>query len=145
MSCMCATPSPDAMSQYLKPRITSSSTRSHYRVVRIDPSSSSLDMFSSHSSRWTRHQLDPGFTRGFDLCRRHFVYLRGVLYSIASSGDQLLCIHLNTATVQSRSFQLPDSDNKSQACLGVSMETLCYFYRHDDWWVQYVSCLVLWW
>lgn len=106
---------------------------SHCRVVRIDPSSSSLDMFSSQSCRWARHQLDPDFTQGFDLCRRHFVYLRGVLYSIASSGDQLLCIHLNTATVQSRSFQLPDSVScQSQACLGVSMETLCYFYRHDE-------------
>ncbi|KAB2631239.1 hypothetical protein D8674_008758 [Pyrus ussuriensis x Pyrus communis] len=77
----------------------------HYRVVRISyfhsqqqPTSitttTPMDIFSSHSRQWVRHglRLDPTFVEGFKrfkLCRKFF-YLRGVLYSLATSGKILL-------------------------------------------------------
>ncbi|KAM1749498.1 hypothetical protein ACFX12_010363 [Malus domestica] len=125
----------------------------HYRVVRIDyfhsqqqPTSitttTPMDIFSSHSRQWVRHglRLDPAFVEGFKrfkLCRKFF-YLRGVLYSLATSG-KLLCIDLNT--VEARAFQLPprpvleeedhDDDDKTMVgcLLGVSMDLVCYVNR----------------
>ncbi|CAN6575739.1 unnamed protein product [Malus baccata var. baccata] len=125
----------------------------HYRVVRIDyfhsqqqttsiTTTTSIDIFSSHSRQWVRHglRLDPAFVEGFKrfkLCRKFF-YLRGVLYSLATSG-KLLCIDLNT--VEARAFQLPprpvleeedhDDDDKTMVgcLLGVSMDLVCYVNR----------------
>ncbi|XP_068340020.1 uncharacterized protein [Pyrus communis] len=125
----------------------------HYRVVRISyfhsqqqPTSitttTPMDIFSSHSRQWVRHglRLDPTFVEGFKrfkLCRKFF-YLRGVLYSLATSG-KILCIDLNT--VEARALQLPprpvleeedhDDDDKTMVgCLvGVSMDLVCYVNR----------------
>ncbi|CAN6587777.1 unnamed protein product [Malus baccata var. baccata] len=115
----------------------------------------SIDIFSSQSRQWVRHglRLDPAFVEGFKrfkLCRKFF-YLRGVLYSLATSG-KLLCIDLNT--VEARAFQLPprpvleeedhDDDDKTMVgcLLGVSMDLVCYvncdasdnfyFWSYDD-------------
>ncbi|KAM1807081.1 hypothetical protein ACFX11_030139 [Malus domestica] len=123
----------------------------HYRVVRIDfsqqpasstPSPTSLDMdiFSSQYRQWVRHglQLDPIFIEGFKsfkLCR-HFVYLRGVLYSLANS-RKLLCIDLNS--IKACALELPyvaeDADDHMgamMACLGVSMGKVCYVRRESS-------------
>ncbi|KAL6273904.1 hypothetical protein ACE6H2_024596 [Prunus campanulata] len=124
----------------------------HYKVVRIDysqqqpycssTSTSSLtlmimDVFLSQSGEWVRHelQLNPMFIEGFkssQVCS-HFVYLRGVLYSLASS-RKLLCIDLNI--VQARALELPhvpedDEDDITMGCLGVSMDLVCYV-KHDS-------------
>ncbi|BBH08542.1 F-box family protein, partial [Prunus dulcis] len=131
----------------------------HFRVVRIDysrqltslkststPLDMVMDIFSSQSRQWVRHglQLDPMFIEGFKtfkLCR-HFVYLRGVLYSLTSSG-KILCIDLNT--IKARAFDLPHGpedddadDNKMGAttmgmgCLGISRGLVCYVKRDSS-------------
>ncbi|BFG40174.1 hypothetical protein CerSpe_264530 [Prunus speciosa] len=132
----------------------------HFRVVRIDysrqmtslnstststPLDMVMDIFSSRLRQWVRHglQLDPMFIEGFKtfkLCR-HFVYLRGVLYSLTSSG-KILCIDLNT--IKARAFDLPhgpeddDADDKMGAttmgmgCLGISRGLVCYVKRDSS-------------
>ncbi|KAM1529331.1 hypothetical protein ACFX1Z_018549 [Malus domestica] len=122
----------------------------HYRIVRIDysPQSKSsgcpvptptptltlmMDIFSSQSGQWARRglQLDPNFVDGFKTSKvcRHFVYLRGVLYGLASS-QKVLCIDLNT--VKARAFELPrvlgddDKTGATMGCLGVSKDLVCY-------------------
>ncbi|TQE03771.1 hypothetical protein C1H46_010578 [Malus baccata] len=123
----------------------------HYRVVRIDfsqqpasstPSPTALDMdiFSSQYRQWVRHglQLDPIFIEGFKsfkLCRQ-FVYLRGVLYSLANSG-KLLSVDLNS--IKACALELPcvaeDTDDHMgamMACLGVSMGKVCYVRRESS-------------
>ncbi|VVA09687.1 PREDICTED: F-box [Prunus dulcis] len=130
----------------------------HYRVVRIDYSQQQsccystltsnstltqtlvhIDIFSSQSGEWIRHglQLDPMFIEGFKSSKfcSHFVYLRRAIYSLACSG-KLLCIDLNT--IKARAFELPhvseDDDNHdvTMACLGVSMELVCYIKRDSS-------------
>ncbi|PQQ04143.1 uncharacterized protein Pyn_20258 [Prunus yedoensis var. nudiflora] len=124
----------------------------HYRVVRIDysqqqPYCSStststltlfMDVFSSQSGEWVRRelQLNPMFIEGFKSCKvcSHFVYLRGVLYSLASS-RKLLCIDLKI--VQARALELPhvpedDEDDITMGCLGVSMDLVCYVKRDSS-------------
>lgn len=110
-----------------------------------------MDIFSSQSGEWIRHglQLDPMFIEGFKsskVCSR-FVYLRGVLFSLASSG-KLLCIDLNT--IKARAFELPhvpeDDDNHdvTMACLGVSTDLVCYVKRDRSnnfrFWSYYDRC-----
>ncbi|XP_040369680.1 uncharacterized protein LOC121051411 [Rosa chinensis] len=111
----------------------------HFRVVRIDYSASYsavLDIFLTEYGLWVRHwlQIDPGFTEGFKsskLCR-HFVYLRGRLYSIALSWN-LLCIDLNTVAASALELPVPEDEKTgAMGCLGVSMNSLCYMKRMLD-------------
>ncbi|KAM0970512.1 hypothetical protein ACFX13_018826 [Malus domestica] len=60
---------------------------------------------------------------------RHFVYLWGVLYGLASS-QKVLCIDLNT--IKARAIERPrvlgddDKTGATMGCLGVSNDLVCY-------------------
>ncbi|CAN6680285.1 unnamed protein product [Malus baccata var. baccata] len=74
-------------------------------------------------------QLDPMFIDGFKSSKvcRHFVYLWGVLYGLASS-RKVLCIDLNT--IKARAFERPrvlgddDKTGATMGCLGVSNDLI---------------------